>query len=58
MKKFLSFAVVVLLFGTAAAQKKAADSRLQDIDKELQQVLDTWKAAGFAVAESGMVVAV
>jgi CubicO group peptidase (beta-lactamase class C family) len=50
MKKILSFAVFVLLFGTAAAQKKSVDTRLQDVDKELQQVLDTWKAAGFAVA--------
>jgi CubicO group peptidase (beta-lactamase class C family) len=50
MKRILSVALVVFLSAAATAQKKAADSRLQDIDKELQQVLDTWKAAGFAVA--------
>src|SRR5438046_2569753 len=50
MKKILSIAVAVFLFSVAYAQKKSADTRLQDVDKELQQVLDTWKAAGFAVA--------
>lgn len=50
MKKTLSIAVAVLLFGVATAQKKSTDTRLRDVDKELQQVLDTWKAAGFAVA--------
>ena len=50
MKRILSVTLVVFLSAAAIAQKKTADTRLQDIDKELQQVLDTWKAAGFAVA--------
>lgn len=50
MKKTFCIAVALLLSGTLCAQKKSTDTRLQDADKELQQVLDTWKAAGFAVA--------
>jgi len=50
MKIALSFVLAFLIAGVTSAQKKSADTRLQDVDKELQQVLDTWKAAGFAVA--------
>mgnify|MGYP005811221047 CR=1 FL=1 len=50
MKRLLTVTIAALLFGSVSAQRKAADTRLQDIDKELQLVLDTWKAAGFAVA--------
>lgn len=50
MKTIFIIAFTLLLVGTACAQKRSNDTRLQDVDKELQQVLDTWKAAGFAVA--------
>ncbi|MGC3943064.1 MAG: serine hydrolase [Chryseolinea sp.] len=50
MKTLFSVSIAMLLLTTAIAQKKSADTRLQDVDKELQSVLDTWKAAGFAVA--------
>lgn len=33
-----------------AQKKSAADTRLAGLDAELQKVLDTWKASGFAVA--------
>src|SRR6478735_7898111 len=49
MKNLLFVVLSFCLIAPAFGQKKN-DSRLQDIDKELQQVLDTWKAAGFAVA--------
>lgn len=50
MKTFLSVSIAMILFSTVAAQKRSADTRLQDIDKELQSILETWKVAGFAVA--------
>lgn len=42
----------ILLVLPAIAQKKSQDinSRLKGIDKELREVLETWKAPGFAVA--------
>lgn len=50
MKIILSVLLVILMAEFSNAQKSSPDSRLRDIDKELQMVLDTWKAAGFAVA--------
>lgn len=51
MKIFIAALLVLLTGGySAIAQKSSSDTRLRDIDKELQSVLDTWKAAGFAVA--------
>jgi CubicO group peptidase (beta-lactamase class C family) len=52
MKKIHLLLFVVFLFAPATAQKRdqEAASRLKGIDRELEEVLDTWKAAGFAVA--------
>lgn len=52
MKRLLIFALAAMTFHVSFAQKKSSspDSRLNGIDIELQKVLDTWKASGFAVA--------
>ena len=52
MKKMLIIVFTILLVLPAIAQKKSQDinSRLKGIDKELREVLETWKAPGFAVA--------
>ena len=52
MKTLLNLIVAILIFTSAPAQKKKSDieSLLKGVDKELKEVLDTWKAAGFAVA--------
>ncbi len=43
--------VTVMSFQVTAQKKRAVpDTRLNGIDAELQKVLDTWKAPGFAVA--------
>ncbi len=51
MKAIFLYALLALVSLSAGAQKKpAADTRLAGLDAELQKVLDTWKASGFAVA--------
>ena len=52
MKKLLFIVFTILLVSSAIAQKKDQDlnTRLKGIDKELKEVLETWKAPGFAVA--------
>ena len=52
MKKVLFIVFTVLLMSSTMAQKKHQDlsKRLKGVDKELNEVLETWKAAGFAVA--------
>lgn len=45
--------VLLLLFFTISysyGQKKSSQDRFSGLDAELEKVLDTWKAAGFAVA--------
>ncbi|MBX2898856.1 MAG: serine hydrolase [Cyclobacteriaceae bacterium] len=49
MKTLLTL-LLVLGVTCAQSQKKEADKRLAGLDTELQKVLDTWKAPGFAVA--------
>ena len=48
MKKILFVWCIVLSFSTVFGQ--SVDKRLKGLDKELNEVLETWKAAGFAVA--------
>lgn len=52
MKKVLGLVFAILLTSSIMAQKKEQDlkKRLKGVDKELNEVLETWKAAGFAVA--------
>ena len=52
MKKLLFIVVAISLMSSTLAQKKDQDisKRLKGVDKELKEVLETWKAAGFAVA--------
>jgi CubicO group peptidase (beta-lactamase class C family) len=51
MKAKLFPIIAFLFFNAALAQRKPAeDTRLKGLDTELQALLDTWKAAGFAVA--------
>ncbi len=52
MKKLLLLIVAVSSLLSVNGQKKSTttDSRFTGLDAELQKVLDTWKAAGFAVA--------
>lgn len=46
---FLSF-LIFLVSLTSIAQKQKADNRFEGLDSELNKVLETWNAAGFAVA--------
>ena len=48
MKKIILLLVFPLLLSAASAQK--TDERLQDIEKEFEQVLDTFRVPGFAIA--------
>jgi CubicO group peptidase (beta-lactamase class C family) len=52
MKKliFILFAALVSVSVLAQKKKPAIDTRLVNVDAELQKVLETWKAPGFAVA--------
>ena len=51
MKHLSLMLCLILVFGSAVAQKKEKkDKRLEGLDVELTDVLETWKAAGFAVA--------
>lgn len=52
MKKILLSTICLILFGSLMAQRKDKKpvDRFDGLDTELQTVLDTWKAAGFAVA--------
>jgi len=48
MKKIVYVLIALFLASTSLAQDLA--KRLKGVDKELEQVLDTWQASGFAVA--------
>ncbi|MBW1765309.1 MAG: serine hydrolase, partial [Deltaproteobacteria bacterium] len=52
MKKILLIALTVLLVSPVISQDVNSDlqKRLQGVDKELEKILETWNAAGFAVA--------
>lgn len=51
MKARLLTIIALLFFQVAFAQRKPAeDTRFKGLDAELQVLLETWKAAGFAVA--------
>lgn len=51
MKYFFSLTLICFsLLAVSQSKKNAIDKRLAGLDTELQKVLDTWKAAGFAVA--------
>ncbi|MEA1896630.1 MAG: serine hydrolase [Bacteroidota bacterium] len=52
MKKALGLVFAIVLTSSIVAQKRDQDlsKRLKNVDKELIEVLETWKAAGFAVA--------
>ncbi|MEM6348329.1 MAG: serine hydrolase [Bacteroidota bacterium] len=51
MKHLSLMLCLILVFGSAVAQKKEKkDKRLEGLDEELSTVLETWNAAGFAVA--------
>ena len=52
MKKSILFALTVLLVLPALSQAQNSDpgKRLKGVDKELNEILETWKAPGFAVA--------
>jgi len=48
MKKVLLIALMATIFAPVIAQK--SDKRLKNIEKDLEEVLSTWNAVGFAVA--------
>ncbi|MFK7920957.1 MAG: serine hydrolase [Bacteroidia bacterium] len=51
MKHLSLMLCLILIFGSAMAQKKKKKAdRFEGLDEELTTVLETWKAAGFAVA--------
>lgn len=51
MKSFLTFSLIFFsLFTFSQSKKETIDKRLVGMDAELQKVLETWKAPGFAVA--------
>ena len=51
MKSFLTFSLIFFsLFTFSQSKKETIDERLLGMDAELQKVLETWKAPGFAVA--------
>jgi CubicO group peptidase (beta-lactamase class C family) len=52
MKQLIALLCLLIISASAYPQKKKsiADTRLNGVDAELQKVLDTWKAPGFAVA--------
>ncbi|MEO5977111.1 MAG: serine hydrolase [Chryseolinea sp.] len=52
MQRLLIAVLVAITFQISFGQKKSSstDPRLAGLDADLQKVLDTWKAAGFAVA--------
>ena len=52
MNRIALIALLVILVTSADAQKKnkSVESRLKGIEQELNKVLDTWQAPGFAVA--------
>jgi len=52
MKKILLIALTVLLVSPVMSQdvKSELQIRLKGVDKELEKILETWNAAGFAVA--------
>jgi CubicO group peptidase (beta-lactamase class C family) len=50
MKQLFLFLLIFLVSLTSIAQKQKADNRFEGLDSELNKVLETWNAAGFAVA--------
>lgn len=50
MKHLILSTLILLVALTSFAQKQKPDNRFTGLDSELNQVLETWNAAGFAVA--------
>jgi CubicO group peptidase (beta-lactamase class C family) len=50
MKQLLLSLLISLVSLSSIAQKQKTDNPFSGLDAELEKVLDTWKAAGFAVA--------
>ncbi|WP_373522986.1 serine hydrolase [Aquiflexum sp.] len=50
MKQLILSILISLIAITSFAQKQKTDNRFSGLDAELEKVLGTWKAAGFAVA--------
>ncbi|WP_373522989.1 serine hydrolase domain-containing protein [Aquiflexum sp.] len=50
MKQLILSLLISLISLTSFTQKQKTDNRFSGLDTELEKVLQTWKAAGFAVA--------
>ncbi|WP_194973433.1 serine hydrolase [Aquiflexum lacus] len=50
MKQLFLSLLIFLVSLTSIAQKQKADNRFEGLDSELNKVLETWNAAGFAVS--------
>ncbi len=50
MKNVFTFLLLLFAFSTAFGQKKTSSDRFAGLDAELDKLLKTWHAAGFAVA--------